>query len=148
VASFAFRGTVSAPIETVFDVLTDHRGYAQITPLRSVTLEREGDPAPNGVGAIRRLGLVGPPIREEVTEFDRPTRFVYRLLSGAPVRDYIGTVELAPDGDRKTHVVYRVDTFPVIPLTGRAVVAVARTGVGQLYKAIVKESERRAKAGA
>jgi uncharacterized protein YndB with AHSA1/START domain len=48
----------AAPPQTVFDVLTDHRGYAEYTPLRRVELEREGDPPPNGVGAIRVLHAV------------------------------------------------------------------------------------------
>ncbi len=68
-------GDVAAPIDTVFDVLTDHRGYAAITPLRAVTLERHGHPEPDGVGAVRVLKLLGPPIREEVDRVERPTRF-------------------------------------------------------------------------
>ncbi len=44
----------------------------KLTPLRSSTLEREGTPAPNGVGAIRVLALAGPPIREEVTAYEPP----------------------------------------------------------------------------
>jgi hypothetical protein len=39
-ATFTLNSTVAAPIEVVFDVLTDHRGYAKLTPLRSSTLER------------------------------------------------------------------------------------------------------------
>ena len=45
-ASFTFVREVAAPPEVVFDVLTDHRGYAEITPLRKSELEREGEPAP------------------------------------------------------------------------------------------------------
>jgi hypothetical protein len=67
--SLTLTSTVNAPNDVVFDVLTDHRGYARISPLRKSLLEREGDPAPNGVGAIRALYAVGPPIREEVTEY-------------------------------------------------------------------------------
>ncbi len=52
-ANFTISSEIAAPVETVFDVLTDHRGYAKITPLRSSTLEREGSPDPNGVGAVR-----------------------------------------------------------------------------------------------
>ena len=52
-ASFRYVHQVAAPPETVFDVLTDHRRYPEITPLRKAALEREGEPAPNGVGAIR-----------------------------------------------------------------------------------------------
>jgi uncharacterized protein YndB with AHSA1/START domain len=82
VATFTLRASIDAPIEVVFDVLTDHRGHAKMTALRSSTLEREGEPPPNGVGAIRVLSLVGPPIRERVTAFDPPQLFAYEMLSG------------------------------------------------------------------
>ena len=71
-ASFTLVREVKAPPQVVFDVLTDHRGYAAITPLRKVELEREGEPAPNGVGAIRALHSVGPPLREEVLVYEPP----------------------------------------------------------------------------
>jgi uncharacterized protein YndB with AHSA1/START domain len=145
--SFQFDRTIAAPPQVVFDVLTDHRGYSSITPLRAVELEREGEPAPNGVGAVRVLRLAGPPMREEVVEYEAPRRFAYRMLSGAPVRDHVGTVELseAPGG---TRMVYRVETTPTVPVGGAAVVAVTKRAVGQLVKGIVRESERRAGAAA
>ena len=99
-ASFTYQRQVAAPPETVFEVLTDHRRYTEITPLRKAELEREGEPAPNGVGAIRRLSAVGPPMREEVLAYEPSTRFSYKLLSGLPVRDHVGTVELTPSGGR------------------------------------------------
>ena len=82
-ASFTYRRHIAAPPETVFDVLTEHQRYAAITPMRKSVLEREGDPAPNGVGAIRVLTSVGPPLREEVIAYQPPPRFSYKLLSGA-----------------------------------------------------------------
>jgi uncharacterized protein YndB with AHSA1/START domain len=133
-------------VETVFEVLTDHRGYAGLTPLRKSELEREGEPAPNGVGAIRKLTAVGPALREEVVAYEPPSRFSYTLLSGAPVRDHLGTVELtAQNGD--TRMVYAVRTQPTVPVVGAVVVAVAKQGVKSLVDGIVKESERRAQAG-
>jgi uncharacterized protein YndB with AHSA1/START domain len=50
-ASFTFHRHIAAPPQTVFDVFTEHSRYAEITPARKSTLEREGEPAPNGVGA-------------------------------------------------------------------------------------------------
>ena len=58
-ASFTFEREVAAPPQTVFDVLTDHRRYAAITPMRKSVLECEGEPPPNGVGAIRVLARSG-----------------------------------------------------------------------------------------
>ena len=127
-------------------MLTDHRRYAEITPLRRSVLEREGEPAPNGVGAIRALHSVGPPLREEVLAYEEPSRFSYRVLSGVPVRDHVGTVELTPQGGG-TRVVYAIHTTPTVPLGGAAVVAVVKQAIKQLLNGITAEAERRAVAG-
>ncbi len=144
-ASFTFERQIAARPQTVFAVLTEHANYAAVTPLRSSALEREGDPAPNGVGAIRVLGSVGPPLREEVIAYEPPSRFSYKLLSGAPVRDHVGTVELHPDGEG-TRMVYAVRTIPTLPVAGAAVVAVSKQAIKALIKGISTESERRAAA--
>ena len=145
-ASFTFTREIAAPVETVFEVLTDHRGYADLTTLRKSELEREGEPAPNGVGAIRKLTAVGPALREEVVAYEPPSRFSYTLLSGAPVRDHLGTVELTAQNGG-TRMVYAVRTQPTVPVIGAVVVAVVKQGVKSLVDGIVKESERRAQAG-
>ena len=144
-ASFTFVRRIAAPPETVFEVATDHRGYAAITPLRRSQLEHEGEPAPNGVGAVRVLTAVGPPLREEVLTFDPPRRFSYKLLSGLPVRDHVGTIELSADGEG-TRMVYAVRSIPTVPLVGFAVLAVLKQGVRALADGIAAESERRAAA--
>jgi uncharacterized protein YndB with AHSA1/START domain len=146
-ASFTYERQVAAPPETIFDVLTDHRRYADITPMRKSTLEREGEPAPNGVGAIRVLSSVGPPLREEVIAYEPSSRFSYKLLSGAPLRDHVGTVELTPGDGGTTKVVYAVRTTPTLPLVGGAVVGVVKLAIRQLLDGIVNESERRAANG-
>jgi uncharacterized protein YndB with AHSA1/START domain len=146
VASFTLKREIAAPPEVVFDVLTDHRRYSEITPVRKAELEREGEPAPNGVGAIRVLRAVGPPLREEVLAYEAPSRFSYTLLSGLPVRDHVGTVELTPNGDG-TSVVYAVRTHPTVPVVGAAVVGVVKLGVKQLLNGIASESEQRVAAG-
>jgi hypothetical protein len=146
VASFTLRASVSAPIEVLFDVVTDHRRQADITSLRSSTLEREGDPAPNGIGAIRALRLIGPPMREQVTAFDRPHLFAYRLLSGAPVRTHTATVELAQQGTQ-TALTWQVDSIPAIPVPDAVWSALLRRAINVLLKGAVKEAERQASAG-
>jgi uncharacterized protein YndB with AHSA1/START domain len=145
-ASFTYTREVAAPPETVFEVLTDHRRYTEITPLRKAELEREGEPAPNGVGAIRVLSAVGPPLREEVLTYAPSRRFSYKLLSGLPVRDHVGTVELTPSG-AGTRVVYAVRTMPTLPLVGGASLVGIKFGIKQLLGGIAKESERRAANG-
>jgi uncharacterized protein YndB with AHSA1/START domain len=145
VASFTLVREVNAPREVVFDVLTDHRRYADITPTRRSELEREGEPPPNGVGAIRVLRNVGPALREEVLGYEPPSRFSYTVLSGVPVRDHVGTVELTPDG-AGTRVVYAVRTHPTVPVAGGAVVAVVKLAIKVLLNGVAAEAERRAAA--
>lgn len=142
-ASFTFVRQVAAPPDVVWDVLTEHHLYASFTPMRRSELEREGDPAPNGVGAIRVLTSVGPPLREEVIAFEPPERFSYKLLSGAPVRDHVGTVELAPNG-AGTEITYAVRTIPTLPAGGAAVVGVVKQAIKALLRGIEAESERKA----
>jgi uncharacterized protein YndB with AHSA1/START domain len=142
-ASFTFVREVAAPPETLFEIFLDHRRYADLTRLRRSELEREGEPAPNGVGAIRVLRSVGPPLREEVLTYEEPTRFSYRLLSGAPLRDHVGTVELTPQ-EGGTKVTYAVRAMPTVPVGGAVVIAAIRLGVRQLLDGVSAEAERRA----
>ena len=141
-ASFTLFREVHAQPDAVFDVLTDHRGYAAITRLRRSELEREGDPAPDGVGAIRVLTAVGPPIREEVVAYERPRRFSYTVLSGLPVRDHLGTVSLEPNGGG-TRVTYALKAIPTVPVAGGLVMAVLKRAVTELLDGIASEAERR-----
>ncbi len=145
-ASFTLFREVKAAPEVVFDVLTDHRRYAEITRLRKTELEREGEPAPNGVGAIRVLSAVGPPIREEVVVYERPSRFSYKVLSGLPLRDHLGTVSLEPS-DGGTRVTYALKAIPTVPFAGKVVMLGLERAVTELLNGVVSESERRAVAG-
>jgi uncharacterized protein YndB with AHSA1/START domain len=144
-ASFTLTREIAAPPETVFAVLTDHRRYSELTQLRKSELEREGEADPNGVGAIRKLTVVGPPMREEVIAFEAPSRFSYTVLSGLPVRDHVGTVELTAENGR-TKMVYAVRTQPTLPVVGFAVVAAIKQAIKGLIGGVAAESERRASA--
>jgi uncharacterized protein YndB with AHSA1/START domain len=144
-ASFTLVREVAAPPETIFEILVDHRAYSSITPLRRSELEREGDPSPNGAGAIRVLSALGPPLREEVLTYEEPSRFSYTLLSGLPLRDHVGTVELTPSAGG-TRMTYAVRTIPTVPLIGGVVVGAVKLGVKQLIAGVSAEAERRAAA--
>ena len=66
------------------------------TAFPSTGLEREGDPAPDGVGAIRRFGFGSMGSREEVVVFEPPTHLGYVLHSGLPISGYRSDVTLTP----------------------------------------------------
>ena len=145
-ASFTIVREVAAPPETIFEVLTDHRAYSSITPLRRSELEREGDPAPNGAGAIRVLGAVGPPLREEVLTYEAPTPLLLQAALGAagprPRRD--GRAD--PQRRRHEDDLRACAPSRPCPLVGGAVVGVVKLGVKQLIDGVSAEAERRASA--
>jgi uncharacterized protein YndB with AHSA1/START domain len=109
--------TVAAPIESVWDKLSNHVGMSQWGPGITVTMDRVGSPDPDGVGAIRRIATPGPgpDIVEEVVTFEAPTLFGYKALSGTPFPGYTGEVRLTPAGSG-THINYAVSTTAGFPL--------------------------------
>jgi uncharacterized protein YndB with AHSA1/START domain len=138
---FTLTRTTTAPIETVFEALTNHRAIADyVWAVRRSTLDREGTPAPNGVGAIRRLEAVGPPIVEEIIDYQRPTRYAYKLLSGAPVRDHVGTVELREEGGG-TAVSWHLRSTPKIAGADWLLAPVLKRVIGELFKGAIKAAE-------
>jgi uncharacterized protein YndB with AHSA1/START domain len=142
VAEFVVSREVAAPPEAVFETITDHRRYPEFTPLRAARLERQGSEAANGVGAIRALTLAGPPIREEVIAYEPPSLFAYRLLSGLPLRDHVGTVRIEPAAGG-SRIDYRIETTPTVPLAGPLLVGGLRLGTARLLGWVAGEAERR-----
>ncbi len=142
VIDFVLTRTTTASPEAVFDTLTDHASYKDMTPLRTSVLERPGDTDTNGVGARRRIGVVGPTQVEEVTVFERPTRFAYKLISGLPVREHVGTVEITatPGGSR---IDYRVQSTPALPGLGLVLTPVLKQAIAGLLGGVVKAAEKR-----
>jgi uncharacterized protein YndB with AHSA1/START domain len=138
VNTYTFTATASVPPSVVWDVLTDHAGMSRWTPLRRVEMEAGGTPEANGVGAVRALHLVGPPLREQVTAFEKPRRMGYRLLSGLPVRDYTGEVLLEPTGDG-TRIRWTISFSPIIPGAQFPIAAAIRSTT----RSLGKEASRR-----
>jgi uncharacterized protein YndB with AHSA1/START domain len=141
---FTLTRTTTAPIETVFDALTDHRAIADyVWAVRRSTLDREGTPAPNGVGAVRRLEALGPAIVEEIIEYQRPTGYAYKMVSGAPVRDHVGTVALREVGTG-TEVSWHLQSTPKIPGLDWLLSPVLKRVIGELLNGGVDAAEGRA----
>jgi hypothetical protein len=107
----------SAPAGVAWAILVDTDHWPDWSVQEEAELEREGQTDRNGVGAIRKMRTGRYTVREEVTEFDAPRRFTYKLLSGMPVRDYSATVTLEPQPSG-TRITWRNSYRPSLPLTG------------------------------
>ena len=86
----------SAPVEAVWPLLAGATTWKEWGAFRVAYLEREGVPAPDGVGAIRRFGFPGFASREEVLEVEPPSHLAYTGHSGRPLRDYRADDRLMP----------------------------------------------------
>jgi uncharacterized protein YndB with AHSA1/START domain len=85
-----------APREAVWSLLADTGSWARWAPFADATLESEGSPEREGVGAVRRFRRDRRTTRERVVVFEPPGRLEYELLSGIPIRDYRAVVLLEP----------------------------------------------------
>jgi uncharacterized protein YndB with AHSA1/START domain len=109
----------AAPPDVVWRLLVDATAWKLWSRVSPAEREREGVPAPDGVGSIRRLGPGRFASREEVVVFDPPHHFAYVLLSGLPVREYRADVQLSADGDG-TLIAWRGRFVAKWPGTGAA----------------------------
>src|SRR5262245_28605776 len=98
----------AAPPAVVFAAVTDHVGMERWLEGVEVSLEREGVPRPNGLGAVRRIRSRGITVREEVIGWDEPSAMDYRIVSGGPIRDHLGELRLRPSADGGTDLDYRI----------------------------------------
>ena len=133
--------TVAAPIETVWDKLSDHVGMSQWGPGITVTMDRLGTDDPNGVGAIRRLSSPGPgpDILEEVVAFEAPNLLAYKALSGMPFPGYAGEVRLTP-ADAGTHISYTISSTASLPLVKPPLAVLCQVLLRFLVRASKKKS--------
>jgi hypothetical protein len=107
----------SAPRDALFALLADGTTWPRWAPLDSFRLERPGDPPPEGLGAIRVFGRGRTTGRDEIVGLDPGHRLEYVSLSGLPVRDYHGVVDLA-DAHPGTTIRWRSRFSPKFPGTG------------------------------
>jgi uncharacterized protein YndB with AHSA1/START domain len=87
--------TIAAAPERVFDLITDHANYDRFRGITRSELLREGEPPPNGLGAMRFV-LVRPlRFEEEIVAFERPSRMDYVIRKiNAPFEHELGSIRL------------------------------------------------------
>ena len=88
------RRWTSGPPERVWELVGRASNWPQWSLAKNASLEREGSPDPDGVGAIRRLSTGPGGTREEVITWEPPRLLEYRVLSGLPIVDHRATLTL------------------------------------------------------
>lgn len=136
---------IDAPVDVVWDLLTDHAGYADWTPVPTARLEVAGADHPNGVGAVRFLGVGPLGTREEVVVHEPHQHLAYGVVGGLPVRDHRADVHLRDAGGR-TSLEYEGRFEATVPGTGPVVGLVMQVAIRTLVASLQRTAERRAAA--
>ena len=133
---------IDRPSDLVWGIVSNHRGMPQWSPARRVVMDAEGAHHPDGLGAIRRIYAFGPPVVEQIVGWDPPYAYDYQLLRGAPIRNHIGRVTVAPAGDTACTVTWRIEFEPIVMGTRWVLRMVVRGVVRQMLEGINRMASR------
>lgn len=135
--------TIPAPIEKVFDVLSDHANYKSFPGVKDSRLLEPGAPDRNGVGAVRHIVTPGVWFKERITAYERPRRFDYRIIEASlPIDHQGGSVRLESVAGG-THVTWTTTMRLKVPLIGGLLTTLATGKLRQAFGAMLRETERR-----
>ena len=134
--------TISAPAEAVFDLLADHANYERFRPIHASALLREGEPAPNGVGALREIKVRPLTFEEEITAYERPGRLDYLIVRlNVPFEHHGGSIRLSSEGEA-THVDWRSSFTVPTPIVGGVEELVWKPVLARGFRRVLEDVER------
>ena len=113
--TFNVTRNMDVSVEKVWNVLSDFEHSP--VPTFTVTVDKKGETNANGVGTIRMITIGKRQFREKLESLKPPNLLTYSLLSGAPVRDYIGTININSVSN-ETLITWKVKFKPKIIGTG------------------------------
>jgi uncharacterized protein YndB with AHSA1/START domain len=147
---FEVNRTSSAPPATVFRLVADGANWSQWAKpiVMHSSWARQGDPAPGGVGAIRKVGMWPVYVQEETLEYEPDRRHAYKLVGpSAPVKDYTGEVVLTPNAAGGTDIRWTGAFTEGVRGTGPLMRAAMGGAVRFFASRLVKAAERESRSG-
>lgn len=135
--------TLKAPIDKVFELLSDHANYKNFGGLKDSRLTREGKTEKNGVGALRLIDAGPLWFEEEITVFERPTRMDYVIRRSRPPIDHEGGSIRLKQTAAGTEVVWTSTLRFRIPLIGNLLTKLAAPQLGKSFGGMLKSVERK-----
>jgi len=144
--SFQVNRTSTAPAATLFRLVADGGNWSNwAKPIVAQSgWARQGDPAPGGIGAIRKLGAWPLFVQEETVAYEQDRRHAYAMVGRSPVKDYLGEVVLTPNPAGGTDISWSGSFTERIPGTGPAMRAALGGAVGFFAGRLVQAAEREA----
>ena len=77
-----------------------------------------------------------------MTEYERPDHYSYKMLSGAPLHDYVSTVTFTPTKEGGTAVAYSVSADPAVPVIKPVVGDVVKKFIRTFVEKAAAQAER------
>lgn len=137
------EAVIEAPRALVFEVFADRERSGEYLPMHT-RLDTPGAHERQGVGAVHFLGFGRVGVREQITELVDGERMVYRVVSGLPVREHIGTIEFHDD-PKGTLVRYTMASVPKLPVPDGAVRAILQVMTTRMIDGARRTAESRAR---
>jgi Polyketide cyclase / dehydrase and lipid transport len=143
---FEVTRTTSAPAATVFRLVADGANWSAWAKPIVVhsSWARQGNPAPGGIGAVRKVGMWPVYVQEETVAYEPDRRHAYKLVGPrTPAKDYSGEVVLTPNPSGGTDIRWTGSFTEGVrgtgPLMRAAMGGAVRFFAGQLVKAAERE---------
>jgi uncharacterized protein YndB with AHSA1/START domain len=142
--SFEINRTSSAPPATLFRLETDGARWSEWAKPVVVqsSWEQQGDPAPGGMGAIRKVGLWPVLMREKTVEYEQDRRHVYALISPpTPAKGYHGEAVFTPNASGGTDLRWSGSFTEGVRGTGPIMLVFLRSVIGLVSLRLIKAAE-------
>ena len=134
--NFTITRSLDAPVERVWEII----GNPGASPGRGVDVRVEKPGAADGTGLVRVVKVGLATAHEEITDVGPGHVIRYRMIKGAPVRDYRSSVSLEESPDGGTLVSWRARFRPVVPGTGWAVSLASKHTLNRVLDALAESS--------
>jgi len=126
---FEVSARSAAPVEVVWPLVGEAARWKEWSWMTRTGVVRQGDPPPDGVGALRHFGVGPGGSQEEVVAWEPPRHLAYVAVRGLPVRYYRADVFLEEDpreGAPGTVVTWRGAVEALVPGTGALMTSALR----------------------
>jgi hypothetical protein len=141
--SFEVNRTSSAAPEALFEREADGPRWAEWGKPLIVQARwaRRGTEDPDGVGAVREVGLWPVLIREETLEYEPGRKHVYTFFGANPIKDYRAEVLFTPTPGGGTHLRWTGSFTEPVRGSGPVLAATLRAVIRLFSAKLVKAAE-------
>lgn len=136
----ATTAVAAAPIDAVWVRVADITTWSEWGQWDATSRLRDGEPAPDGNGALRQFRRGCRTHVEEVVAFEPPHRLAYEVRSGFPVRNYHAEVTLEPVGGG-TRIRWIADFDGTNPVTGWVIEKALRQFFPKTARSLARAAE-------